>query len=171
MQVFDDTLDKLHEYIQAAMGWTNSHLHHFFVGGRRCGEPELLDDDLEPFTGIDSTKTLISALLPSDSAPISFEYHYDFGDSWVHDVHFEGSPAPQPGVAYPQCLEGERACPPEDVGGTGGYTEYLEAMADPSHERHQEMLDWNGPFNPNAFNPRLATHVMQEGIPDWRKMA
>jgi len=47
----------------------------------------------------------------------------------------------------------------------------LEAIADPSHERHREMLDWNGPFNPNAFNPRLATHVMQEGIPDWRKMA
>jgi hypothetical protein len=58
---------------------------------------------------------------------------------------------------------------PEDVGGIGGYAEYLEAMADPS-QRHQEMLDSSGPFNPNAFNPRLATHVMQEGMPDWRKM-
>jgi hypothetical protein len=170
IQVFDDTLDKLHEHIQAAMGWTNSHLHHFFIEGRRCGDPELLEDDFEPFTGLDSTKTLISALLPADCAPISFEYHYDFGDSWVHDVHFEGSPPPQSEVAYPQCLEGARACPPEDVGGIGGYEEYLEAMADPSHERHQEMLDWNGPFNPGAFNPRLATHVMQEGVPDWRKM-
>ncbi|MCX6928397.1 MAG: plasmid pRiA4b ORF-3 family protein, partial [Verrucomicrobia bacterium] len=170
IQVFDDTLDKLHDHIQAAMGWTNSHLHHFFIEGRRCGDPELLDDDIEPFSGLDSTKTLVSALLPGDSAPVSFEYHYDFGDSWVHDVHFEGSPPPQPGVAYPQCLEGERACPPEDVGGIGGYAEYLEAMADPSHERHQEMLDWNGPFNPDGFSPRLATHVMQEGIPDWRKM-
>jgi len=110
-------------------------------------------------------------LLPADQAPISFEYHYDFGDSWVHEVQFEGSPMPQPEVAYPQCLEGERACPPEDVGGIGGYAEYLAALADPSHERHREMLDWSGPFNPNAFNPRLATHVMQEGIPDWRKMA
>ncbi len=170
IQVLDDTLDKLHEHVQTAMGWTNSHLHHFFIQGRRCGDPELLEDGLEPFTGLDSTKTLISALLPADSAPISFEYHYDFGDSWVHDVHFEGSPPPQPGVAYPKCLEGERACPPEDVGGIGGYAEYLEAMADPSHERHQEMLDWNGPFNPAAFNPHLANHVMQEGMPDWRKM-
>jgi hypothetical protein len=170
IQVLDDTLDRLHEHIQAAMGWTNSHLHHFFIKGQRCGDPELLDDDVEPFTGLDSTKTLISALFPGDSAPISFEYHYDFGDSWVHDVHFEGSPPPQPGVAYPQCLEGERACPPEDVGGVGGYTEYLEAIADPSHERHQELLGWNGPFNPDAFTPRLATHVMQEGVPDWRKM-
>ena len=171
IQVFDDTLDKLHEHIQAAMGWTNSHLHHFFIQDRRCGDPELLDDDIEPFSGVDSTRTLISELLPSNQAPISFEYNYDFGDSWVHDVQFEGSPAPQPGVEYPQCLEGERACPPEDVGGTGGYAEYLEAIADPSHERHREMLDWNGPFNPNAFNPRLATHVMQEGIADWRKLA
>ncbi len=170
IQVFDDTLDKLHEYIQAALGWTNSHLHQFFIEDRRCGDPELLDDDVEPFTGLDSTRTLISEVLPADRAPIAFEYHYDFGDGWVHDVQFEGSPAPQPGMAYPQCLEGERACPPEDVGGIGGYAEYLEAIADPSHERNQEMLDWRGPFNPEAFNPRHATHVMQEGIPDWRKM-
>ena len=88
----------------------------------------------------------------------------------MHDVEFEGSPVPQPGVAFPQCLEGERARPPEDVGGIGGYAEHLAAIADPSHERHQEMLDWNSPFNPEAFNPRHATHVMQEGVPDWRKM-
>jgi hypothetical protein len=69
----------------------------------------------------------------------------------VHDVVFEGSPPQQPSVAYPQCLEGERACPPEDVGGVTGYAEYLEAIADPSHERHQEMLDWKGPFNPDVF--------------------
>jgi hypothetical protein len=169
IQVFDDPLDKLHEHIQAAMGWTNSHLHEFLIQGRRCGDPELLDD-AEPFSGVDSTRTLLSELLPADGPPISFEYHYDFGDGWVHEVQFEGSPAPQPEVAYPQCLEGERACPPEDAGGSGGYAEYLAALADPSHERHREMLDWNGPFNPNAFNPRLATHVMQEGIPDWRKM-
>jgi Domain of unknown function (DUF6398)/Plasmid pRiA4b ORF-3-like protein len=73
-------------------------------------------------------------------------------------------------MTYPQCLEGERACPPEDVGGIGGFADYLQAMADPSHERHQEMLDWNGPFSPDAFSPHLATHVMQEGMPDWRKM-
>jgi hypothetical protein len=170
IQVFDDTLDKLHEHVQTAMGWSNSHLHHFFIQGRRIGDPELLQDDFEPCTALDSTKTLISALLPAQSAPVSFEYHYDFGDSWVHDVHFEGSPPPQPGAAYPNCLEGERACPPEDVGGIRGYAEYLEAMADPSHERHQEMLDWNGPFNPDAFKPHLATHVMQEGMPDWRKL-
>jgi hypothetical protein len=170
IQVFDDTLDKLHEHIQAAMGWTNSHLHEFLIAGRRSGDPEMLQDDFGPFTGLDSTRTLISELLPTASAPVSFEYHYDFGDGWVHEVRFEGSPSPQPEVAYPQCLEGERACPPEDVGGIGGYSDYLEAMANPNHEQHLEMLKWRGPFNPAGFNPRLATHVMQEGVPDWRKM-
>lgn len=88
----------------------------------------------------------------------------------MHDVLFEGSPPLQPGIAYPQCLEGERACPPEDVGGIGGYARYLEALADPRHARHQELLNWRGPFDPNTFHPRLATHRMQEGVPDWRKM-
>lgn len=170
IQVFDDTLDKLHEHIQAAMGWTNSHLHQFIFADRRCGDPELLHDDIEPFNGCDSTKTLLSELLPADRAPISFEYDYDFGDSWAHDVEFEGSPTPQPAEAYPQCLEGARACPPEDVGGPRGYAEYLEALGDPSHERHREFLNWKGPFNPDAFDPRQATHLMQEGLPDWRKM-
>lgn len=171
IQVFDDTLDKLHEHIQAAMGWTNSHLHHFFIEGRRCGDPELIDDGFEPLGSLDSTRVLMSELLPAGGAPTSFEYEYDFGDSWMHDVQFEGSPTPQPGVTYPQCLEGERACPPEDVGGTGGYAQYLEALADPDHQRYEEMLNWKGPFKPDAFNPRFATHVMQEGIPDWRKLA
>jgi hypothetical protein len=170
IQVWDDTLDRLHEHLQAAMGWTNSHLHEFIIKGQRYGDPELHDDDFEPFSGLDSTQTLLSALLPADGESLSLEYHYDFGDNWIHDVLFEGSPPPTQNVTYPQCLEGERACPPEDVGGIDGYADYLEALADPNHEEHRPMLDWNGPFNPNAFDPRLATQLMQEGLPDWRKM-
>lgn len=170
IQVLDDTMDKLHEHLQTAMGWTNSHLHHFFIQGQRCGDPELLDDDFEPYSGIDSTQTLMSAMLPAEGPGLVLEYHYDFGDGWVHDVLFEGSPPSQPSVEYPQCLEGERACPPEDVGGIEGYSDYIEALADPNHEEHQQMLDWRGPFDPNSFNPRLATHQMQEGMPEWRRM-
>ena len=169
IQVWDDTLDRLHEHLQSAMGWTNSHLHQFLINGRCYGDPELLDDGFDPSSGVDSTQTPMSTVLPANGAPACFEYHYDFGDGWVHDVLFEGSPPPQEGMAYPQCLEGERACPPEDVGGIGGYADYLEAMADPSRAQHQKMLDWRGPFHPEAFNPRRATHLMQEGMPDWRK--
>jgi hypothetical protein len=169
IQVLDDTLDKLHEHIQTAMGWTNSHLHHFFIRGQRYGDPELIQEDFEPSDALDSTKTLLGAVLPADGAPLSFEYEYDFGDGWMHDVLFEGSLPEQPGVLYPQCLEGARACPPEDVGGIDGYADYLEAITDPSHKRHQELRNWSGPFNPATFSARLATHVMQEGMPDSRQ--
>jgi hypothetical protein len=168
IQVFDDTLDTLHEHIQAAMGWTNCHLHDFKINGRRCGDPELIDDGFEPFDAVNSRITLMSALLPVDAAPFSFEYNYDFGDGWRHEIVYEGSPPTQPGETYPQCLEGERACPPEDVGGPHGYAEYLEAMANPNHARHEEFLRWRGPFAPAAFNARQRTHLMQEGLPDWR---
>ena len=74
-------------------------------------------------------------------------------------------PAPQ---HYPVCVEGARACPPEDVGGTPGYEEYLDAMADPEHERHDEYMGWRGPFDPEAFDPAKATKRMKRGLPDWR---
>jgi len=169
IQVLDDTLDKLHEHIQTAMGWTNSHLHHFFIQGQRYRDPELIQDDDEPSHTLNSTRTLLSAVLPADGSSLSFEYEYDFGDGWMHDVLFEGSPPRQPGLVYPQCLEGEQACPPEDVGGIQGYGDYLRAIADPSHARHRELLNWRGPFNPTKFNARLPTHLKQEGMPDWRQ--
>lgn len=171
IQVMDETVDKLHEQIQAAMGWTNSHLHQFNINGKRYGDPELLEDGSEGLKGGDSTKTLISQVVPRDGAPCRFVYEYDFGDGWLHEVQYEGSPQPEPDVEYPLCLEGGRACPPEDVGGTVGYAKYLEALGDPTHQRHKEFLQWNGDFKPEAFNPRRATQAMQEGVPDWRTMA
>jgi hypothetical protein len=170
IQVLDDTLDRFHEHLQLVMGWTNSHLHDFTIGETTYGAPELLDDDFERFIGVDSTKTLLSEVLPEGCAAFAFEYCYDFGDGWVHDVLFEGCPEPRPVEVYPQCLEGERACPPEDIGGIPGYADFLEAMTDPNHGRYDELLAWRGPHNPDAFRARLATHVMQEGMPEWRKV-
>ena len=68
------------------------------------------------------------------------------------------------------CLEGKRACPPEDVGGPYGYQEYLEAMADPKHERHEEFMEWQGRFAPEKFDAKAATKRMQQGLPNWREM-
>ena len=75
---------------------------------------------------------------------------------------FRWFPPNDPKAKYPLCLEGERACPPEDVGGTWGYEEYLEAMADPDHERHDEFMGWRGPFDPEAFDPKKATKEMRK---------
>jgi Plasmid pRiA4b ORF-3-like protein len=171
IQVKDCNLDKLHEHIQTAMGWTNSHLHQFDIKGERYGDPELLDDGFEDFECLDSTKTMLSEILPKTGKRFSFQYEYDFGDSWEHEVLFEGSLPADPKAKYPLCLEGERACPPEDCGGVWGYADFLEAIRNPKHEQHGEMLEWvGGRFDPEDFDPAAVTKSMKKGLPDWRRM-
>lgn len=171
IQTKNCTLDKLHEHIQTAMGWTNSHLHQFEINGVRHGDPELIyegwEDEGPP---VDSRWLRISKIVPADSKRFSFDYEYDFGDGWEHEILFEGCLRAEKGVRYPLCVEGERACPPEDVGGIGGYEEYLEAMAGPKHERHEEFMEWRGPFDPEAFDAKAATKEMRKGLPNWREM-
>ena len=171
IQVQDCTLDKLHEHIQTAMGWTNSHLHQFEVKGERYGDPELLDDGLDDFEYVDSTTTMISDIVPKSGKRFAFKYEYDFGDSWEHEVLFEGCPPLEKGKKYPICLEGERACPPEDVGGVWSYENFLAAIADPKHEEHENLLEWcGGSFSPDEFDPMNASSDMKKGLPDWRRM-
>ncbi len=171
IQTRDCTLDKLHERIQTAMGWTNSHLHQFEINGVVYGDPELLYEgweDEEP--PVDSLETRISQVVPKDGKPFRFDYEYDFGDGWEHEILFEGCLCAEKGVRYPLCVEGERACPPEDVGGPPGYEEYLESLSNPDHEEWEETSDWRGPFRPEHFDVPAATKAMRRGLPNWRKM-
>lgn len=168
IQVRNCTLDKFHERIQTAMGWTNSHLHQFEIDGERYGDPELIDDGFEDFECVDSTITKISEIVPKDGKRFQFTYEYDFGDCWKHEVLFEGCLKAEKGGRYPLCVEGERACPPEDVGGVWGYAEYLEVLADSKHEQHEKMLQWRGPFDAEKFEADKATKLMRRGLPDWR---
>jgi hypothetical protein len=83
---------------------------------------------------------------------------------------FEGCLKAEVGQKYPLCVAGERNCPPEDVGGTPGYAEFLDAIADPKHEQHRELLTWvGGTFDPDAFDPAAVTQRMQRGLPEWRR--
>ena len=167
IQVHDCTLDKLHEYIQTAMGWTNSHLHQFNIKGQYYGDPELLQE----MECINSTGTTISQILPKAGKRFAFKYEYDFGDGWEHEILFEGNPTAVKAKKYPLCLEGERACPPEDIGGIWGYYDFLEAMTDPKHEEHEHYREWyGGKFSPSQFDPAQATRQMKKGLPDWRTM-
>lgn len=169
IQVEDCTLDKLHEHIQTAMGWTNSHLHHFEIKGKRYGDPELLDDGVGDMDIEDSTTTMLSEIVPKNGKRFRFVYEYDFGDGWQHEILFEGCPKPEKGKKLPLCLEGERACPPEDIGGIGGYEHFLEVIADPQHEEHADMREWvGGKFDAEKFDPKAATKAMKKGLPDWR---
>jgi hypothetical protein len=171
IRVGDCTLDKLHEHIQTSMGWTNSHLNHFRIGGTLYGDPMLLQETFGELRYEDSTTARLSDILPASGERASFEYEYDFGDGWLHEVLFEGRLQAEPGKTYPLCLEGARACPPEDVGGVWGYVDFLAAIADPENEQHEEMREWIGrKFDPEAFNPTVATRRMKRGLPDWREM-
>jgi hypothetical protein len=171
IQVQDCTLDELHEYIQTAMGWSNSHLHQFRIGKQRYGDPMLMEEDFEEFGYQDSITTAISEILPQSGRRFRFRYEYDFGDSWEHEILFEGVVKAESKVKYPLCLEGARACPPEDCGGIWGYPDFVETIQNPDNERHEELLDWvGGRFDPEEFDPTVATKSMKKGLPDWRRI-
>jgi hypothetical protein len=146
------TLPKLHLVIQAAMGWSNSHLHEFEFLGERYGEP---DPDWDMSDGpISEARVKLNKALQGAT---SFKYTYDFGDDWVHKVKVEKVFDIDLGFALPLCIDGVRACPPEDVGGQQGYLDFVEAILDPSHAEHESTLEWHGgPFDPNEFETGLA---------------
>jgi len=171
IQVKDCSLDKLHEHIQTAMGWTNSHFRRFESDGVDYGDPDLLYDGWQDETPpVSSLETKMSTIVPEDGTQIRFGYEYDFGDSWQHEILFEGCLQAEKGGRYPVCIEGERACPPEDVGGSPGYDNYLEAMSDPEDGEYDAFLEWRGLLDPEAFDAVSATKRMQRGLPDWRRM-
>ncbi|HAM59032.1 MAG TPA: hypothetical protein DCQ64_27905 [Candidatus Rokubacteria bacterium] len=84
------------------------------------------------------------------------KYEYDFGDGWEHEITLEATVPRQKGMRYPCCLGGERACPPEDCGGVGGYEDLMAVMRDPTHEEYESTLRWlGGRFDPERFNPKM----------------
>lgn len=171
IQVKNCSLDCLHEYIQTSMGWTNSHLHRFEIGKKRYADPMLMEEDMKEFGYKNSTSTMLSDIVPKNRKRMRFLYEYDFGDCWGHEVVFEGCPKTEAGGKFPVCLEGERACPPEDCGGWPGYANLLEALGNKKHEEHESMMEWvGGWFDPEKFDPSLATKAMKKGLPDWRSM-
>jgi hypothetical protein len=124
------TLAKLDRVIQAAMGWTNSHLHEFKIAGKRYAIPDDEWPDDDPTS--DDRRSRVGSVLADNVN--EFSYLYDFGDCWQHTVKVEKLLEPSEINTRPTCLGGQNACPPEDVGGSRGYMEFLEAVLDPSHE-------------------------------------
>ena len=146
----DVTLGDLNYILQAAMGWTNSHLHQFTVCGMRFSDPRLELDEYNPHVQDEFGVTLAEAM-PEVGDTLEFEY--DLGDGWEHNVLLEAIVLAEPGTKYPICAAGGRACPPEDCGGVGGYEEFLAAISDPDHEEHDDYLTWaGGAFDPEAFD-------------------
>ena len=141
-------LDRLHLVLQAAMGWTNSHLYE--IRARDVGwglpDPDFGDGPL------DAKKARLVDVL-EDVGTKTLKYLYDFGDGWEHTVKVERIADAVPGTVYPVLINATGRCPPEDVGGSWGYAEFLDAIADPAHESHAEMKEWaGGPFDPKTVD-------------------
>lgn len=132
------TLDRLHDVIQIVMGWTDSHLHAFTIGNKRYTEyPESKEE------GLVCGRYRLGDLIKLKGR--TFRYLYDFGDCWEHELVLEESRYFNPELRTElACLEGEGACPPEDVGGEPGYYEFCKALKDPSHEAHESYMEWSG---------------------------
>lgn len=148
----DLTLAALHPLIQLTMGWEDAHLHQFVAeDGRRYGLKDAHPDLDDLFARAEDTrKVQLGEVLREPGEAL--RYDYDFGDSWEHRVELVAVRPAVEGEPLPRCLDGARACPPEDCGGTWGYEELLEALADADHERHDELREWvGGAFDPEAF--------------------
>lgn len=117
----DTTFAMLHQIIQAAFGWTDTHLHSFEYEDEQIGVPNPeWDNDCA-----DETETTLGEVLlgPKDHV----RYTYDFGDNWEHDIVLEKVLRLDAGDGRPVLLTGKGACPPEDCGGRWGYAELKEA--------------------------------------------
>jgi hypothetical protein len=146
---FDIRLDRLHLTIQAAMGWTNSHLYELRAGDVGWSTP-YPDADWGVGEFLDARKARLTDIL-EDAAIRKLTYVYDFGDDWEHTIKIERLVDSKVGVLYPRLIEVSGRCPPEDCGGPWGYAELLEAIKDPAHESHVELTEWIGDdFDPDV---------------------
>jgi len=127
------------------MGWEDYHLHSFTIGSERYGKrmPELEMQD--------EKKVKLYQVMMDEKQ--RFRYEYDFGDGWLHIIQVEKILEPEPDTLYPRCITGKRACPPEDVGGIGGYFYLLEALENPKAPEYAELLEWLGDeYDPDTFD-------------------
>ena len=146
-----NSLKTLHLAIQACMLFENYHLFQFDIGDAAYGI-RFDDDDAFMVRTRDAAHMRINKLVKRGIT--SFTYTYDFGDNWRHRIEIEEISSTIPGTNYPRFVDGERRAPPEDVGGTPGFEEFLEAMSKPRHPERKSMIEWYGrPFDPADISP------------------
>jgi Plasmid pRiA4b ORF-3-like protein len=152
----DATLAHLHTVLQVAMGWEDCHLHCFRIGDARYGPADHGGLDLGE---LDESAVRVAEAFATN---VRGTYEYDFGDSWEHQLVVEKADVPIVPSAVATCTAGKRSCPPEDCGGFWGYANLLEAIADPAHEEHDELLEWLGEgFDPERFDKEAVNAVLE----------
>jgi Plasmid pRiA4b ORF-3-like protein len=142
------TLKVLHDIIQVVMGWFDYHLWEFTIGRQRYALP--MDEDWGPVPRIAAGKVRLRDILNPRKTVI--DYTYDFGDNWEHRLTVTQIRAGEPGISYPRYIGGERNGPPEDCGGIPGFYELLEALVEPSHPEHADLIEWAGDYDPDTVD-------------------
>jgi hypothetical protein len=145
----------LHIAIQDAFGWLDGHLHSFEIPGNREFQIGIPDPD-----GLDFMRTeagwKIKIKKFAGKIDSKIKYSYDFGDGWVHTIEFEKINAHS--TKKPVCLDGERACPPEDCGGVAAYEDFCAIMKSKKGREYKEMKQWYGKdYDPEEFDPKKVT--------------
>jgi pRiA4b ORF-3-like protein len=164
------TLAQMHDVLQAAMGWEDCHLHEFRIGRQRFGVPAPDDEFMGGPPCINERKVRLSDVFTKSGAKA--EYTYDFGDSWEHALLVEKILTPDPSLTYPLCTDGKLNGPPEDCGGLGGFYNFLEAIRDPEHDEHEELLEWiGGSFDPDSFSLAAVNQRLRQRFRPARKTA
>lgn len=140
----DLRLDQVHRILQSSFDWHDAHLHEFAQGEQRWDDgsaaalgPSPFDDGPGPQP---ERRTRLGQVLAH--AGDQLEYTYDFGDSWLHVLTVEEVLPREPGDPPALAVAAERAAPPEDCGGVGGYENLVAALADPDKPEHAELVDW-----------------------------
>lgn len=145
------TFFELHHIIQIAMGWQNYHMFDFNLDGYRVGMIQENDLGYGNNQLLDATKTFLTDIISLEKD--TFEYNYDFGDAWLHDVVVEQLKDNQTGTNYPACIDGQYNCPPEDCGGIVGFYHLLNILADKKHPEYKDSKNWIGKkYNPESFD-------------------
>jgi len=142
------TLKVLHDIVQDAMGWFDYHLWVFTIGKQKYGLP--MDEDLGTEPLREAAKVRLRDVLKAPKTVI--DYVYDFGDYWELRLTVTDIRAGEPALSYPRYVGGGRNAPPEDCGGIHGFYEMLEAMADPHHPNHAEVMDWIDEYDPDVID-------------------
>jgi hypothetical protein len=137
----DVTLTELHRIIQRAMGWQNCHLHKFFTNE----EEEDGHEGVMLALPLLMAGTQSRAAGPKCRAKEHLLYEYDMGASWLHIITLEKVnciPENKSEGRSVALVKAKGACPPEDVGGSVGFHDFKEIIADPDHEAYIETAEW-----------------------------
>jgi hypothetical protein len=157
----DVTLFDLHLILQATMGWHNDHMYEFVIARKKYGYPDNI-----PFFGTKAATNvnLYQVVLKPGT---KFIYEYDFGDDWKYDIILEDILPDSYPLPHPICLDGQRACPPEDCGGIFSYMTMLPVLADPKHPQYKDLRQWLGTrSNPATFNKSTVNAKLKQVIDD-----